>query len=179
MSILDVQISLSAGGVCVPDVPIDHGWTRLAEGKWVKREWGQCIVWCRRFLRTAGNDSARRKCQRKTLLFPLSLILSFLLFSPSFVLLFRKYGLNEIHWLALVWSSLPRQQLSGWGAQGQPRWEPKCIKHNPEQIMCKRKQLQNKPRPELCGVDQWVCIQIGLASYTSLLAVMFVYEAKN
>jgi len=25
MSMLGVQISLSAGGVCVPDVPIDHG----------------------------------------------------------------------------------------------------------------------------------------------------------
>lgn len=139
MSMLGVQISLSAGGVCVPDVPIDHGWTRLEEGKRVKRERGQCIVGCGGFLRTAGNDSAGRICQSKTLLFPLPLILYFLLFSPSFVLLFRKYGLNEIHWLALAWSSLPRQQLSGWGDLGHPRWEPKCIKHNPEQIMCKRK----------------------------------------
>ncbi len=119
-------------------------WSRL-EPVWQKEETGKererpvhCGV--RWIFKDSWQRQHRKKMPGQNFTVSSPSILSVLtLLSPSFVLLFRKYGLNEIHWLALVWSSLPRQQLSGWGALGHPRWEPKCIKHNPEQIMCKRK----------------------------------------
>lgn len=150
MSMLGVQISLSAGGVCVPDVPIDHGWARLAEGKWVKRERPvHCVV--RWIFKDSWQRQRRKKMPAQNFTVS-SLILSFPLFSPSRILLFRKYGLNEIHWLPLVWSPLPRKQLSGWGVLGHPCWDPKCIKHNPEQIMCKRK---TTPKQTQTRAVQW------------------------
>lgn len=57
---LGVQISSSAGGVCVPDVPIDHGWACLAEGKWIKRE---RLVHC--VVRWIFKDSWQRQRRKK------------------------------------------------------------------------------------------------------------------